>query len=332
MTGEDIPFSSDTVKKDDVWRALVSSSTHDLVAGHMLLSIFKAFVLLLDRVLTDLHPVMQAEEENKQEVHAKTTSVPTTNTISERDFAKFDRLLREKPHASTLALEAHILFTNNKTSQWFDQKSETEKAKMMEEARKNASRYRKTYQQRVAQIEEESCRRQQEKEKKNQEAERKLVQTKEKITSEIINYGLWQSLSQVDHSLEGLKSETQKRAALKTQLRFRKVVLQQDAPDLVYRFSSKEKGQFTSQLLRDNLAKLIQLSDEMDTPASSLTGKVIKHKFVESNGEYKFYKGRVISQVSGFPGWFNVVYTNEPGIVYSYQLSEDLEKGDLQVL
>ena len=146
MTGEDIPFGEESVKKDDMWRALVSSSTHDLVAGHMLLSIFKAFALLLDRVLTDLHPVMQAEEENKKDVRAKTKSVPTTNTISERDFAKFDRLLREKPHASTLALEAHILFTNNKTSKWFDQKSETEKAKMMDEARKNASHYRKTYQ------------------------------------------------------------------------------------------------------------------------------------------------------------------------------------------
>ena len=41
-----------------------------------------------------------------------TASVPA---ISERDFAKLDRLIREKPNASTLALEAHILFTN-KTS------------------------------------------------------------------------------------------------------------------------------------------------------------------------------------------------------------------------
>ena len=49
MTGEDIPFSSDLVKKDDMWRVLVSSSSYDLDAGHMLLSIFKTFGLLLDR-------------------------------------------------------------------------------------------------------------------------------------------------------------------------------------------------------------------------------------------------------------------------------------------
>ena len=42
-------------------------------------------------------------------------SVKKTNTISERDFAKLDRLLREKPHATTMSLEAHILFSNNET-------------------------------------------------------------------------------------------------------------------------------------------------------------------------------------------------------------------------
>ncbi len=56
--------------------------------------------------------------------------------------------------------------------------------------------------------------------------------------------------------------------------------------------------------------------------ASSLTGKAIEHRFIE-NGKNKLYKGRVISYVPGFPDWFNVVYNDEPGVVYSYKLSED---------
>lgn len=331
MTGEDIPFKSEFVKKDEVWRALVSPSNHDAITGNMLLSMFKAFELLLDRVLTDLHPVIQAEEENEEEVRAKTKSVPTTNTISERDFAKFDRLIREKPHASTLALEAHILFTNNKTSKWLNQKSIAERSKMMEEARTNAPYYRKVYRQRISRIEKENSKRHDEKVKKNQEAERKLIEAKEKITTDIISHGLWQSISQMDSCLSGIKSETQKRAAIKIQLRFRKTVLQQVTSDLVYNFSSKEKGPFNSQLLRENLAKLIHSADVEATPASSLIGRAIRHKF-ESNGKNKFYKGRVITQVPGFPEWFNVVYNNEPEIVYSYRLSEDIERGDLQVL
>ncbi len=47
------------------------------------------------------------------------------------------------------------------------------------------------------------------------------------------------------------------------------------------------------------------------------------------NGKNKLYKGRVISHMPGFPDWFNVVYNDEPGVVYSYKLSEDLERGVL---
>ena len=242
MTGEDIPFSSDLVKKDDMWRVLVSSSSYDLDAGHMLLSIFKTFGLLLDRVLNDLLPVLQAEKENKDGVRAKTKAVPNTNTISERDFAKLDRLIREKPNASTLAMEAHILFANNKTSEWLNKKTAAERAKIMEEARKNAPRYRKAYQQRITEIEKENIKQQNEKEKKNQEVKRRLLEAKEKITSEITDYGLWISIAQVDSCLDGMKSETQKRAALKAQLRFRKVVLQQEAPEPLLKFSTKDKG------------------------------------------------------------------------------------------
>ena len=47
----------------------------------------------------------------------ETKSTPKTNVISERDFAKFDRLLREKPNATTLSLEGMILFANNQVTQ-----------------------------------------------------------------------------------------------------------------------------------------------------------------------------------------------------------------------
>ena len=270
MKGEKVPFSNEFIKKDDVWLALVSSSSHDLVTAQMIVSIFKAFGLLLDRVLSDLLPVMQAEEDNEQEVRTNTKSVPTTNNISEHDFAKFDRLLREKPHASTLALEAYILFTNNKTSEWLTHKSAADRSKMMEEARKNAPIYRKLHHQRLSEIEKATIKHQQETEKKHQEAQRKEIEAKEKITSKIINYGLWQSIIQVNSCLDGMKSETQKRAAIKIQLRFPKTILQQKPlTDSVYKFSSKEKGQFDSKVLRDNLLKLIQDADHSDTDTGS---------------------------------------------------------------
>ena len=46
----------------------------------------------------------------------------------------------------------------------------------------------------------------------------------------MIQYGLWQSVEDIDNHLTLAKSETQKREALKIQLRFRKTVLQQVYP------------------------------------------------------------------------------------------------------
>lgn len=222
MTGESIPFSADLVKKDSEWQALVTPSHYDSISGTLLLSLFKAFGLLLDRVLMDnSSTIVDADEK----VRAESRTATTTNTVSERDFAKFDRLLRQKPNASTLALEAHILFTNNKTSEWFRSKSEAEKVKIMEEARKNAPKYRKHYHQRISAIAEGREKQQLQKQREKEEAERKQLVMNEKITSDIISYGLWQSEEQANAILTTLQSETQKRVALKAQLRFRKVVL-----------------------------------------------------------------------------------------------------------
>ena len=70
--------------------------------------------------------------------------------------------------------------------------------------------------------------------------------------------------------MDGIQSETQKRAAIKAQLRFRKIILQQEAvTDPVYKFSSKEKGQFNSKVLRDNLIQLIRDADDKDIADTS---------------------------------------------------------------
>ena len=57
---------------------------------------------------------------------------------SERDFGrKLDRFLREKPNASTLSLEAMIMFTNNKTASWLNTKTlkEREESEFIKQAR-----------------------------------------------------------------------------------------------------------------------------------------------------------------------------------------------------
>lgn len=206
ITGERVPFPGITIRKDAIWASLVFPSQLDSLVEHILQSCFKCIELLLERALSDLEPSSDADI-------SVTASVPTTNTVSERDFAKLDRLLREKPHASTLALEAHILFTNNKTSAWYASKSQEERKLLMETARRMSAKHKKTFKDRLKTLEEKRAQAQLDRERQR---ERVLLQ-KEKIT-EIIHSGLWLSFEDIDKSLDQCSSETQKREALKSQL------------------------------------------------------------------------------------------------------------------
>ena len=244
--------------------------------------------------------------------------------------------MREKPNASTLAIEAYIMFSNNKTSKWLDAKSNEEKEKLFAEARRNAPKHRQKYRQHISELEEQRRKSQIQKQKEKEESEKRRMEMKEKITSELTSYGLWLSAIEVDTNLRAMKSETRKCKALKAQLRFRKKVLEQQHPDdSIFNFSSKERGNFNSQLLRQNLLKLIQEAKSCPMPTSSgtttLADRDIEHNF-EADGCIKAYKGKVIAQVPGFSEWYNVVYTEEPGIVYTFKLVDDLENGDLKLL
>ena len=74
--------------------------------------------------------------------------VSKTNVVSERDFGKLDRLLHEKPNATTLSLEAMILFSNNKTMNWLTSKSPEEVQHLLQAARKVAPEFRRLFKQR----------------------------------------------------------------------------------------------------------------------------------------------------------------------------------------
>ena len=55
-----------------------------------------------------------------EELQNSAKNVPTTNTISERDFAILDILVRLKPAATCHAYETYLLWLNNKPSEWLD--------------------------------------------------------------------------------------------------------------------------------------------------------------------------------------------------------------------
>ena len=98
--------------KDHIFDSLVPPSVYDPTTQEILKVMFNAFSSLLSRLVTDHLP--DGKYHNPYALRtAETKSVPKINIISERDFAKFDQFLREKPNATTLSLETMIMFTNN---------------------------------------------------------------------------------------------------------------------------------------------------------------------------------------------------------------------------
>ncbi len=70
-----------------------------------------------------------------EELQNSAKNVPTTNTISERDFAILDILVRLKPAATCHAYETYLLWLNNKPSEWLDTMDVQQKNKLLDMAR-----------------------------------------------------------------------------------------------------------------------------------------------------------------------------------------------------
>ena len=133
--------------KDEIWYRLIASTDHDATAQELLEILCKAFSALLSRLVQD-HLPGGAHCNPSVELINETKSVSKTNVVSERDFGKLDCLLREKPNATTLSLEAMILFSNNKTMNWLTSKSPEEVQHLLQAARKVAPEFRRLFKQR----------------------------------------------------------------------------------------------------------------------------------------------------------------------------------------
>ena len=137
--------------KDEIWYRLIANTDHDATAQELLEVLCNAFSALLSQLVQD-HLPGGAHCNPSAELINETKSVSKTNVVSERDFGKLDRLLREKPNATTLSLEAMILFSNNKTMNWLTSKSPEEVQHLLQTARKIAPEFRRLFKERKQNI------------------------------------------------------------------------------------------------------------------------------------------------------------------------------------
>ena len=144
---EAVLYSDFPLTKDSVTQALSTPSDVDSTLQEILEVILNSLTVLVKHLVEDHLPGGALDSPNER-VLEETKSVSKSNVISERDFANLDRLLREKPNATTLSLEGLILFSTNKTAAWLMSKSQEEKEELFKKARSLASDFRALYKQR----------------------------------------------------------------------------------------------------------------------------------------------------------------------------------------
>ena len=132
-----------------MWESLIISNETDVMTQKLLQLLFASFSittkrLLLDRHLGGKHHTVTVTDTLVKEI----VSVPTTNVVPDRDFAIVDRLVREKPNASIVALQSMIPYSHHyglRNNHWRNS---------LEVARKFAPSVRKKFNERLQVIEE----------------------------------------------------------------------------------------------------------------------------------------------------------------------------------
>ena len=320
------------LNKDKVYDSLMQVSPYDDLVDEILIHLCRDWCALLERLLADHLPGGQfavMTDEKRQ----CTESVVKHNKVAEEMFAQLDRLLRLKPNATITTHEAQIMYAKNATSEWLECKSKEDQSTII----KASYGQTKKLLQRAKIIKDEIRIKKQEtlaeKQQKIRDNKQKNFREREELTSKILHYGLWQSSSEIDQKLASIATKAEKISAVKYQLQFRKVVLEQPEDDKnLFQFSAKGQGVFSLDRLTNNLKMLARHTENLphiETGGYFLVGLNVRHKFACENNTFQWYKGKVVSQVPGFYEWFNIVYEEDEGNVYTYKLMDDYSQGDL---
>ena len=217
----------------------------------------------------------------------------------------YNQLLRTRPHISTIAAEASVMFTLNKTAEWLNAQTEEEEKKILKDSRKMVKDTVKAFKDRQMKIKEIKARQLKEKMEKAEAAKKKALEAKIKNANDIIYWGLLQQEDDVSKAMEGLNN-SDKLELLKAQIKFRKNVLDQKPSDpKLYNFSTQSQGkrhQLTVDELVKNVKQLIKESlqkepkDQEQPKGPNLVRKKVRHRFETDEGP-KWWSGTVLSQV-----------------------------------
>jgi E1A/CREB-binding protein len=138
---ETIFFVDIDLHKDEIFDSLFNNETNEpileLYTQMVLEMSCGGMLLILERQAKDQLPGGRYYEPSVTD-QMRASTVPTTNTCPERDFAQLDVPMRLKPSALNIAYKAIIMWSNNKTSEWLNDMPSLKKSEILEDARRSA--------------------------------------------------------------------------------------------------------------------------------------------------------------------------------------------------
>ncbi len=350
--GRDNFFEERYVEKDEVYNVVFRPGPDDIdeIALSMLKHTLLTLLQLFKRVNADYLPGGKFYKlRGDEDIRQATLSAPLTNKLPERVFGYFDFLVKKRPNSSAAANEAQVLYSFNKTSEFVNSKSEEELAELVKVVKSQRSKSKSIASARQKKIQDYWKNKQDASAKKMAESRQRALSKKENLTTDIMDTGLFQSDEQVEEYISSEANENKKIDTLKKQIRFRREVLQQYMEgDKKFTFTdavpgSKNRKNKSSEELKSHLSKLINAAKNVPesvsvqkTPDNEfltiplLVGKRVSHMWNTENGQ-EWFTGTVISQVPGFPSWFNIKYDDEPK-VHSLRLVDDYKDKSLYIL
>ena len=209
---EGIAMSTDpsVLHMDNVWESLINWNETDVMTQEILRLLFSSFSITTHRLLLDHLPGGKHHSVTDMSVIEEVASVPTTNLAPERDLAILDRLVREKPNASVVALESMILYSHNKTSSWLEKQPLDDRKKLIEVARKLAPSVRKKFNERHQAIEERRADALLKRQEDITRRKMRATQENDKLTQEIQSIGLWMNRGDIERGLQNISKKAEK--------------------------------------------------------------------------------------------------------------------------
>ncbi len=265
-------FGNSIVSAD--WLELVNIDSVDTVMDTLtqlaLEVLFNGKLIVLERQCKDQLPLGKYHEIS--DVLCKSSKhVPTTNIVSERDMAILDLILKLKPAASILSVEAIVLWLNNKPSKWLDSLTDEMKNKVLDEARENADSIYAKFKEREQAVKDKKMEVWKQKRDEKMKKEEKARKAKVAASNKICEFGGVWTLKSFKRNVKKYSVAGKLKAAVLAQLKFHDVVLKSNGRRELFCVTKKGKA-YTLSELESHLKEVLEMnqmneSDEYENVA-----------------------------------------------------------------